>query len=138
MARFKPAPRSAVAIAITTALAALVVGLAACSSGASPSTSTVTTQVTAVITATTISTPTASTATTEPVTAPVLNSLTDLAAYYKTLGVADDVVDCYVASLQELGITDVNQLEANQELGLRAADRFDQCIAKNGPLSTLH
>ena len=128
MARFRPAPRSAV-----LAAAALTLGLAACSSAAAPSTTTVTTAVPTVTTA--ASTPTAAAGSVAP---PVLGSLADLADYYRRLGVADDVVACYVASLKELGVTDVNQLEANQALGFQAADRFDQCIARNGPLSTLH
>lgn len=51
------------------------------------------------------------------------------AEYYRKLGVAEPVVACYVDALGELGVASLDQLEADQELGARAADRFDRCVA---------
>lgn len=50
------------------------------------------------------------------------------AEYYRKLGVAEPVVTCYVGALTDLGVTSLDQLEADQALGARAADRFDQCV----------
>jgi hypothetical protein len=57
--------------------------------------------------------------------------------YYRKLGVAEPVVDCYVAELEKLGVTSLDQLEADQALGVAAADRFDACIdATTAPVTT--
>ncbi len=60
------------------------------------------------------------------------------AEYYRKLGVAEPVVTCYVDALAELGVVSLDQLEADQELGARAADRFDRCVADGGgdPVAT--
>ena len=54
------------------------------------------------------------------------------AEYYRKLGVAEPVVTCYVGALTDLGVTSLDQLEADQELGARAADRFDRCVVDVG------
>ncbi len=54
------------------------------------------------------------------------------AEYYRKLGVAEPVIACYVDALAELDVASLDQLEADQELGARAADRFDGCVASVG------
>ncbi|MEZ5407284.1 MAG: hypothetical protein R2761_04615 [Acidimicrobiales bacterium] len=51
------------------------------------------------------------------------------AEYYRKLGVTEPVVTCYVDALTELGVASLDQLEADQALGVQAADRFDRCVA---------
>lgn len=56
--------------------------------------------------------------------------------YYRKLGVAEPVIDCYVAALAEIGVTSLGQLEDDQELGAEAADRFDRCVVETGGQTT--
>jgi len=54
------------------------------------------------------------------------------AEYYRKLGVAEPVIACYVEALGELGVVSLDQLEADQALGVQAAEQFDRCVADVG------
>lgn len=52
--------------------------------------------------------------------------------YYRKLGVAEPVIACYVEALGGLGVVSLDQLEADQALGVQAAEQFDRCVADVG------
>lgn len=66
----------------------------------------------------------------------VVRSPDSFADYYRKLGVPEPVVTCYVGALDELGVTSLDQMEADQALGARAAERFDRCVAEAGGAGT--
>ncbi len=69
-------------------------------------------------------------------TKPATNDATNtLLAHYTGLGVEESVARCYVKELTALGVTDLEQLESNQTVGAKAADKFDVC-ASSGPTTT--
>jgi hypothetical protein len=53
----------------------------------------------------------------------------DPEAYYRSLGVSDDVIQCHLKQLRMLEVVNLAQLEADPALGAEAATRFDACVA---------
>lgn len=53
----------------------------------------------------------------------------DLAEYYLGIGVADDRVECIVASLAEIGVVTTAQLEGSEQVTSEIARRIDTCLA---------
>lgn len=52
-----------------------------------------------------------------------------LANHYRSLGVSDVVLACFLPALEDLGVDTISEIEANQTLAVKAADSFDACVA---------